>query len=1042
MSGPPRILAAVDALLTRLLRLLRRVGAPVRAIVDGFRARAAAETGVLGRRNLVALTLFLALVWTTVLRRLTDLLRAMHLPGQGAFDVNALTGSVRVAHAAAVVGTWLDHAASTTARFTGPLWVAALWLGVDVAFVLTYATLLGVLLAWAVAALGEPPPERGTYAWAYRRIATVGLYAVPVLALADLLEDVMQATIVADCRNRGAPHLCGGWANAATPVGFVLGYLKLGLAVGVLLTLLLAGVLLLLRRLERERSESAEAAGGLWRTIVLLRVQIAAVVVWAFAMLGPVAGPQGADVIRRWAGGSDLSDGLVALATAGWLAAILIGLSDWVVAAARPTSLKPVRLGRIAIYGAALALAGAIFQLTFRGGLGLLTLGGMLLVIVVLSLPVQALPPPEPDTRPLVGTAALPRALAGAVLLVLGIAMLQAGLPELVYAARWWFLLLVVGGVIVQAVGWSTAFGIPTPGIVARIRTGTGWRIPRRAAFAVSIAVAAYLTYRVLADPWATGDLLGTVGSLAVFLVAVCFLGCLAVAVEGQRAPPAVFRAFRLRRIPIFVLVLIWLVVGGYLDQGGYDDVRRIDGAFPQATIQDAWAKWIAKQQPNGRPAVPLVLVASEGGGIRAAYWTASVLDCALAGRGEGCGPAVAAGARRSRAIFAASGISGGSLGLAEYAAHLEHPDDEATWVDDRLGEDDLAPTWAWTLFKDAPNGLLRLDVGMDRAAVLERAWEQSWQQRDRAWEAFVPWRFGRPSSGPLAVGLAQTWRSSPDVPLLLLNGTSVQAGCRVNGSVLNVDVEDPGTTRGSRSRDCVSTLPFEQPTVGAAERATWVLAATHDLADLLCPDQDVRLSTAALISARFPYATPSGRIPRCGTRFAVWTVDGGYFDTSAASPAVELWTKLEPIVERRNRRGGPCIVPVFLQIDNHYTEPRGSKRRRTSELQAPLQAVRAAHDAREHDARQAAALAFQGRFDPFAGATAVQDGRRQPVVRYVHVYPRSHPGTEAPLGWALSQASMNDLKAQLAGGPNGDAMAQIRSWFSPTLRCVRGPGA
>src|SRR5207247_10890587 len=56
----------------------------------------------------------------------------------------------------------------------------------------------------------------------------------------------------------------------------------------------------------------------------------------------------------------------------------------------------------------------------------------------------------------------------------------------------------------------------------------------------------------------------------------------------------------------------------------------------------------------------PLVLVAAAGGGIRAAWWTVQALD------------KLAATACRQHAVFAASGVSGGSLGLAIMAATAE----------------------------------------------------------------------------------------------------------------------------------------------------------------------------------------------------------------------------------------------------------------------------------------------------------------------------------------------------------------------------------
>jgi hypothetical protein len=100
-----------------------------------------------------------------------------------------------------------------------------------------------------------------------------------------------------------------------------------------------------------------------------------------------------------------------------------------------------------------------------------------------------------------------------------------------------------------------------------------------------------------------------------------------------------------------------------------------------------------------------------------------------------------------------------------------------------------------------------------------------------------------------------------------------------------------------------------------------------------------------------------------------------------------------------------------------------------------PLQTVRAARDARENGARQAAALLFST--EVAAGVSASAGG--EPLVRYAHLFPRAHPGTSAPLGWALSQASMDDLTNQLRERANANELGKIRRWFASDLSCTRG---
>lgn len=313
------------------------------------------------------------------------------------------------------------------------------------------------------------------------------------------------------------------------------------------------------------------------------------------------------------------------------------------------------------------------------------------------------------------------------------------------------------------------------------------------------------------------------------------------------------------------------------------------------------------------------------------------------------------------------SGVSGGSLGLATYAAHRITVLDRDSTVDGKpvdwlatLEADTLSPTLAWALFVGLPVCFFRKDGGTDRAEVLEGAWEDAWPT----------------ARSPLEQGFLRTaYRRS--LPFLLLNGTKVQEGCRFNNSILDLGVEGEPSRAPSESRlvdDCLALRLFERDTaerfnVDAHDRQGWTLAATEDLVDYLCAHkgqrQDVRLSTAALLSARFPLISPSGRIVRCATgagkdrdatddqERAINVVDGGYFDTPAASTAVELWSAISERVHELNRArdesGEPCIVPMLLQIDNHYADIRGQPTSRPAESDVPCAPSVAAGRAERH---------------------------------------------------------------------------------------------
>jgi hypothetical protein len=446
---------------------------------------------------------------------------------------------------------------------------------------------------------------------------------------------------------------------------------------------------------------------------------------------------------------------------------------------------------------------------------------------------------------------------------------------------------------------------------------------------------------------------------------------------------------------------------------------------------------------------VPLVFVASTGGGIRSAYWTALALDCAFEVAldsvpvGDPCPKDTESRTRdfaRSDSLFLTSGISGGSLGQAQYAAHLiakEGGDNPASWVDRALAVDGLSPAGARWLFVEGLRVLFQFDGPDDRAAILERAWQDRWPNDE------------------LATGLFELARERPHVPFLLLNSTSVGDGCRFNVSVLDASIE---VTDGARPA-CRSNAPFDEaprttpasvsPGPDTRVDPASTLPATRDLSDLLClRPLDLNLSTAALLSARFPFVNPAGRVSsQClynARQAVVHGVDGGYLDTSGASPIIELMAVLGPEIDRWNAEpshAGTCIVPFMIQIDNGFEDtspPRAG--RRPPELLVPLRTIFDTRIGRAAEARTAAAQLFTR---PYPAATVTAGGATVTVAdRYAHFVNQAHPGPAAPFGWAQSRFSQRELESQLGQAKNRQALAEIRSWRTlirdEALACAR----
>ena len=311
--------------------------------------------------------------------------------------------------------------------------------------------------------------------------------------------------------------------------------------------------------------------------------------------------------------------------------------------------------------------------------------------------------------------------------------------------------------------------------------------------------------------------------------------------------------------------------------------------------VKDAAKAWYAQaktafaQAHHGKvdesDRVPMVIVATAGGGIRAAYWTASVLEKMKRDLGpNGLRPY----------LFAISGVSGGSVGATAFDAALANSDEAAcgeNCVSTKfLSEDFLAPTLASGIFKDGPASFLPDLWQDDRGAALEQGFEHASQGLlERPFLSLFPYG-----------GEAAPWR-----PILLLNATHEESGKRIITSHVLI------------------------------ERNVFVDA----LDGLHVLDSDVRASTAAHNSARFSYISPAGNLgrhqdpagdPKIWTDLNSWkeawnrwladwngsVIDGGYFENYGALTALELARAAEATLSAENAHVKLVILMISSDPD------------------------------------------------------------------------------------------------------------------------------
>lgn len=428
-------------------------------------------------------------------------------------------------------------------------------------------------------------------------------------------------------------------------------------------------------------------------------------------------------------------------------------------------------------------------------------------------------------------------------------------------------------------------------------------------------------------------------------------------------------------RLPSLFVVMIGLsgLFGLWNDNHAIRSATNESEPWVRESIDHHLDAWLDSRQTQwAAGSYPVYIASAEGGGIRAGYWTASVL-----GKLEDAHPGFACH------LLATSGVSGGSLGGGVFSALIadrtQQDGYECTDASHRphspllplvrqiLGHDFLAPTLAGMFFPDLVQRLTPFFgtwAFPDRAQYLEKSWEQAWT------ETSGTARFGE--------SFRYLWEGPQaryTVPSLFLNATWVDSGDRTVASNIALD-----PVRFARADDLMAFALHPIPT-----------------------------STAIHTSARFTYVSPPGTIQ--GKKRTRQVVDGGYFENSGTLMAGEIARALMAARDRYCIRQSqpaaarcipPDIKPVILILSNDPHNPNNASagdrptasdgRRFLTETLAPWQTLFNTRSARGYVSEHAVTREFETiRF-------ALGD--------YKHA--------DVPLGWMLSKETRTSIDQQI----------------------------
>lgn len=489
---------------------------------------------------------------------------------------------------------------------------------------------------------------------------------------------------------------------------------------------------------------------------------------------------------------------------------------------------------------------------------------------------------------------------------------------------------------------------------------------------------------------------------------------------------PIAFLA-HMTRVPLLAILTIACAAFAGFDLNDNHELRVVPSAAPAARTEHRdldFAAWIASRADwNKYDHYPVFLIATEGGGIRAAYFTATVLSALQ----ERC-PAFA------QHTLAISGVSGGSLGASIFAAlaadHARNAAEPLCNIDGVantgtivnrsrtvLSADLLSPLLGAMLFPDALQRIVPFPIAeFDRSRALEYAVESSWTH---ATPAHCP----ECDANRLGARSADLYTQAPPrdaVPHLFLNTTEAGTGQII--PYATVRLRGLGTPFRDSAQIDSEKIDAVKPSPSRIESLT--------LQDRMADDR-IPLSTAAIVSARFPYLTPAGTIGYSGGHY----VDGGYFENSGTfmlSGLVQNLIGLQltyPAGQSAQLDAARNAVFVVIVIQSEPctrdSTERGCDEDATasdsswSELLSPLRALLSTRGKRAEysfDGLAATTALIEQLTAPVSTPDPDTDVRCDYKVCAVTLRFRNHTKTQIPLTWLLSSAARKSIDNAVDG--------------------------
>ncbi|MEG4292553.1 patatin-like phospholipase family protein [Microcoleus sp. C2C3] len=454
-----------------------------------------------------------------------------------------------------------------------------------------------------------------------------------------------------------------------------------------------------------------------------------------------------------------------------------------------------------------------------------------------------------------------------------------------------------------------------------------------------SISLLASLVLGLMMPPTFLPDLLGSISVVAISLTILVVVFS-TIYNWGQQT-----------KIPGITILIGLILVSSALNLN--DNHRFQQFSKPEKSalpaLESSFQQWLANRPDLDRfsnKPYPVYIAAAQGGGIYAAYHAATAFT-----KLTEYFPSF------PQHVFAISSVSGGSLGASAFSSLVKFGGISGKSLSQTASKlfssDLLTPLLTMGLFPDLIQRFIFFPIyDWDRARGLEVAFEKAWD------------KLSLPNQdNPLRQSFYQHWQPQGIAPALVLNTTVVETGDRLAIGPFQINFPNK------------ENIAIDEP------------------------DLDLKLSTAAGLSARFPYFTPVGWYQRSKDKSKLHLADGGYFDNSGIPTALDIGRSLQ-----RLKGYGKTFEIIYLSlIDGQFNEP--TTQLKSDGLNELLSPVRALFSARESRSRSAVELS----------TFTVNDGIDDPLkYKFRTLFlKKSGDGVKLPLGWLISKHSRDFIDGQ-----------------------------